>query len=71
LTAVPGSPFDGRPAPYSVAIDPAGRFVYVGNDDANQLSAFSLDAATGTLNPIAGSPFTANGLQPEIAVSDG
>ena len=69
LTAVPGSPFDGGFGPYSAAIDPAGRFVYVGNDDVNGLSVFSLDAATGTLAPIAGSPFTANGLQPEIAVS--
>jgi len=71
LTAVPGSPFDGRPLPYSVAVDPAGRFVYVGNDDANEVSVFSLDAASGTLAPIAGSPFTANGIQPEIAVVGG
>ena len=54
---------------YSVAVDPAGRFVYVGNDDANLLSVVSLDPATGALAPIADSPFAVNGLQPEIAAN--
>jgi 6-phosphogluconolactonase (cycloisomerase 2 family) len=71
LSALPGSPFDGGPLPYSVAVDPAGRFVYVGNDDANLLSVFSLDPVTGALAPIADSPFTVNGLQPEIAATGG
>jgi 6-phosphogluconolactonase (cycloisomerase 2 family) len=71
LSAVPGSPFDGHTLPYSVAVDRAGRFVYVGNDDVNELSVFSLDATTGALAPIASSPFTVNGIQPEIAVTGG
>ncbi len=35
--------------PSSVAIDPAGRFVYVANPGSNDLSAYRLDAASGAL----------------------
>jgi 6-phosphogluconolactonase (cycloisomerase 2 family) len=69
LTPVPGSPFNARPSPYSVAVDPAGRFVHVGNDDGGHISVFSLDRATGTITPVAGSPFEGGGLQPEFAFS--
>src|SRR5262249_20496636 len=31
LTRIPGSPFDGEPGPFCVAVDPSGRFVYVAN----------------------------------------
>lgn len=34
------------------AIDPAGKDLYVVNIDSNDLSAFSIDPATGTLTPI-------------------
>ena len=54
--------------PYSVAIDPTGRFVYVGNDDADQVSAFSIERATGKLQSIMGTPVTVHGLQPEMVV---
>jgi 6-phosphogluconolactonase (cycloisomerase 2 family) len=69
LDDVPNSPFDAGTLPYSLAIDPTGRFVYVGNDDVNQLSIFSRDPATGALAP-AGAPITVNGLQPEIVVTN-
>jgi len=62
------SPFDAHTLPYSVAIDPSGRFVYVGNDDADQVSAFSLERATGNLQPVMNSPFTVHGLQPEMVI---
>ena len=61
------SPFDIQPMPYSLAVDPTGRFVYVGNDDADEVSAFSLDRVTGGLNSI-GVPVVAHGLQPEMVV---
>jgi 6-phosphogluconolactonase (cycloisomerase 2 family) len=67
LTPVPGSPFNARPSPYSLAVDPAGHFVYVGNDDSGHVSVFSLDRATGTIAPVAGSPFEGGGPQPELA----
>jgi 6-phosphogluconolactonase (cycloisomerase 2 family) len=61
LTAVPGSPYaypstdGGRPT--SAAADPAGYFLYVtSNNDAN-IAAFSINAATGALTLVAGSPY--------------
>jgi 6-phosphogluconolactonase (cycloisomerase 2 family) len=61
LTAVPGSPYTypstdgGRPT--SAAADPAGNFLYVtSNNDAN-VAAFSINAATGALTLVPGSPY--------------
>ena len=34
-----------------------GRFAYVANQQSNNLSAYSIDAANGTLFPVTGSPF--------------
>jgi hypothetical protein len=42
--------------------------VYVGNDDANQVSGFAIDPATGVVRPLARSPFPVTGLQPELVV---
>ena len=69
FTKVEGSPFDGGPMAYSVAIDRAGRFLYVGNDDADEVSVFPLDPGTGALRQaITRSPFVVHGLQPEIVL---
>jgi DNA-binding beta-propeller fold protein YncE len=43
--------------PFGVAIDPAGKFVYVVNSGSDNISAFAIDQATGALTPIADSPF--------------
>ncbi len=43
--------------PYDVAMDPAGRFLYVANWAAASVSGFRLDARTGVPRPMAGSPF--------------
>ena len=64
---VDGSPYPLQGMPYSVAIDPTGRFAYVGNDDADQVWAFSIERATGKLQSI-GAPVTVHGLQPEMVV---
>jgi 6-phosphogluconolactonase len=48
--------------PISVAIDPSGQFVYAVNFNSNSVSAYSVESS-GTLTPIAGSPF-ATGVQP-------
>ena len=53
------------PAPYSVAVDPTSRLLYVGSD-GGELFGFSV-AGTGALDPLQNSPFPLNGLQPEIA----
>jgi len=65
LTAVPGEPIKGG-SPYSLGVEPSGRFVFAGNDDGTT-SVFSLLRANGTLHEIDGSPFPIGGLQPELA----
>jgi 6-phosphogluconolactonase (cycloisomerase 2 family) len=65
LTALSGSPFTGGvDNPFSVAVDPSGRFAYVTNRVADNaatdgnISAYDIDASTGALSEITGSPFT-------------
>jgi 6-phosphogluconolactonase (cycloisomerase 2 family) len=69
LTPINGSPFAAGAYPRSLAIAPAGNFLYEGsfgvpNDGAgntvepNGISAFTINALTGALTPIAGSQFT-------------
>jgi 6-phosphogluconolactonase (cycloisomerase 2 family) len=65
--SVPGSPFAAGTLPYALAVDPTGRFVYVGNDDAQQVSVFSIAPGNGALQPV-GQPITVPGLQPEIVI---
>lgn len=63
LTAVAGSPFTSGPAivtpdePSAAAVDPSGQFLYVANSDTENVSAFTINATTGVLTPVAGSPF--------------
>jgi len=57
LTPVPGSPFAAGRYPSSIAVNPAGTFVYVTNGDDNTISAYRIHASTGALTPIPGSPF--------------
>ena len=53
--ATPGvQDFPAGTRPQFVTVDPTGRFVYVSNANSNDLSAFSINAATGELSPIAG-----------------
>ncbi len=48
----------------------AGRFAYVANETSNTISAFSIDAATGALTPVAGSPFASTGTTPVAVTVD-
>jgi 6-phosphogluconolactonase (cycloisomerase 2 family) len=71
LTPVPGSPF-APSAPnlvtVSLAIDPTSLFMYVTNNSQVQgtssISAYRLDATTGALTPLLGSPFSAGTAEP-------
>jgi 6-phosphogluconolactonase (cycloisomerase 2 family) len=68
LSRIPDSPFPGAPLPYSLAIDPSVRFLFVGNDDADEISVYTIEATPGDgLRPVAKSPFAVHGLQPEFA----
>lgn len=66
LTAVAGSPFATGVGtiPVSVAVHPFKSFVYTTNSngsDASDITAFAMDAGTGFLAPVLGSPFASNG----------
>ena len=69
LTAVPGEPIKGG-SPYSLGVEPSGRFVFAGNDDGTT-AVFSLQRSDGTLHEIEGSPFQIGRLQPEFAFATG
>ena len=64
LTPVVGSPFATPPSlfstenPTGIAIDPAGRFLFVSSSNTPDLFAFAIDPNTGTLSPVPGSPFS-------------
>ncbi len=65
LTEIAGSPFAtqaGFPGPSRLAIEPGGKFLYVGlggSVNANHfVAAFSIDPSTGALTPVPGSPFS-------------
>ena len=54
-------------SPYSVTVDPTGKFAYVANNfngaPGNSVSAYTINASTGALAAVAGSPFVA-GVSP-------
>jgi len=54
LSPVGTVPSGGR-KPRVIALEPSGRFAYVGNIDSNDISVFTLDLNTGTLAML-GSP---------------
>jgi len=77
LTVVPGSPFVAGAVPVGAAVDPAGRFVFTANQGSDltnysgNVSAYTVDANTGALTPVPGSPFEA-GLEPtSVATAPG
>ena len=47
-----------------------GRYAYVANQTANTISAYAINAASGALTPIAGSPFAATGTTPVAVTVD-
>ena len=53
-----------------VSCTQAGRYAYVANEGANDISAFSIDSTSGFLAPIAGSPFASGGTQPVAVAVD-
>src|SRR6266850_201618 len=57
LLPVPGSPFPDPGGPWSIAVDPKGRFAYVANVANDTVSAYAIDGRTGALTPVPGSPF--------------
>jgi len=65
LTAIAGSPFtipaegeESEPGPQQLTVDPSGRFLYVSNHLTGDISGFTINATTGALTLMSGSPFS-------------
>jgi len=52
-----GNPYPVGGAPESVTVDPTGQFLYVANSKGGTVWGFTINAATGALTSINGSPF--------------
>ena len=59
--------YPGR-GPAWLAVHPTGRLLYVLNRVSNDISAFTIEAATGALQPAVGSPFACEGNAWTLAV---
>jgi DNA-binding beta-propeller fold protein YncE len=57
LTEIFNSPFATGDFPWDIAFDPEGKFAYVTNMAAGNVSAYAIDPATGVLTPLGGSPY--------------
>src|SRR5258708_28438691 len=58
--------------PFAAAIDPAGTFLFVPNVNGRNVSVFAIDAVTGGLTQVPGSPFgTGGGPYAEAVSHDG
>jgi 6-phosphogluconolactonase (cycloisomerase 2 family) len=65
LAQIGGSPFIDYATPSALVVDPTARFLYVANSyggatSRGSVSAFTIDAQTGALAEIPGSPYTVN-----------
>ncbi len=74
LTSVGGSPFSTGFFPRTIAIDPAGKFLYATISSSfmgtsTSVYAYTIDPTSGSLTPVPGSPFTA-GENPVSAAVD-
>lgn len=75
LTEIAGSPFAtqaGSPGPGRLAIDPTGKYLYVGLGGTaapnHFVAAFSINSSTGALTAVPGSPFSAGNGSFSVAV---
>ncbi|MFH0938749.1 MAG: beta-propeller fold lactonase family protein [Planctomycetota bacterium] len=70
-TAAIGSPFTtGTARPYSIAFSQDGNFIYTGGDTNTNFAGFSVNASTGVLTALAGSPFDTTANNPMCYATD-
>jgi 6-phosphogluconolactonase (cycloisomerase 2 family) len=70
-TPAAGSPFTtGAASPFSCAFSRDGSFVYTGGNIGTSFAGFSVNAATGVLTALAGSPFDSAANNPQGYVTD-
>ena len=68
LTPIAGSPFRaGNEGPYSLTVDPSGKFAYVANNRGYTVSGYMIDSSTGALTKLPSSPFHAGKFPISIA----
>ena len=65
---IAGSPFVSGTGATDIALDPTGKFAYVTNQNANTLSAYTINASSGALTPVSGSPFATTYIPATFAV---
>ncbi len=64
-TAAAGSPFNvGNAAGFSSRFSQDGNYYYMGGNIGNNIAGFSVDAVTGVLTTLAGSPFDSGATSP-------
>src|SRR6185436_18127484 len=54
---LPGATVAAGSEPMAVTVHPSGRFLYTASIESNDISAYTIDSATGALAPVPGSPF--------------
>jgi 6-phosphogluconolactonase len=62
LAPISGSPFAGGSLPSGLGADPQGAFLFAANAGSNDVSAYLIDANSGALAAVAGSPFPTGGV---------
>ena len=65
MTPAKGSPFATGVSPVSLVVHPSGKFAYVACYGSDDISGYAIDATTGALRPLPGSPFADMGSAPE------
>ena len=70
LSPINGSPFLAGAAPVGLGIDPQGALLFAANSGSNNVSAYAIDASTGALGQVAGSPFATGGVGPSAVAVD-
>ena len=68
LSLVAGSPFPAGAGAEFLAFDSVHKFLFVSNQNANTVSAFSVNTGTGQLTAVPGSPFATGARPTGIAV---
>ena len=67
-TITAGSPIASDADPLSIVIDPLGGFAFAANSTSGDVSVYTIDATTGVLVPVTGSPFAAGAGARSIAL---
>jgi 6-phosphogluconolactonase len=62
LAAMSGSPFSAGLAPIALAVEPSGNFLFVVDENSNELSVYRINLTNGTLTAL--TPPTATGTTP-------